>query len=151
MSQLTDNMSDVSDVLLDNMIVFFNNDNSNDNSISTEPSYSPMSSTQSYQELNVLINTPLTAIENLITNTTGGGKRKLRELSQYKPKLLSKHIQNLFSIIAESSFSKNIIVQRNNYKVKFVKFNFIIKIYFINKKKQIKFVQQNGIITHEMK
>jgi len=151
MSQLTDNMSDVSDVLLDNMIVFFNNDNSNDNSISTEPSYSPMSSTQSYQELNGLINAPLTAIENLITNTNGGGKRKLRELSQYKPKLLSKHIQNLFSIIAESSFSKNIIVQRNNYKVKFVKFNFIIKIYFINKKKQIKFVQQNGIITHEMK
>jgi hypothetical protein len=147
MSQLINNMSDVSDVLLDNMIEFFNNDNS----ISTEPPYSPMSSTESYQELNVLVNAPLTAIENLITNTNGGGKRKLRELSQYKPKLLCKHIHNLFSIIADSSFSKNFIVQRNNYKVKFVKFNFIIKIYFINKKKQIKFVQQNEIITHEMK
>ena len=119
-------MSDISDVLLDNMIEFFNNDNS----ISTKPQYSSMSSTQSYQELNVLINTHLNEIENLITNTGGDRKRKLskshelkpklRKLSQDKPKLLSQHIQKLFSIIAESSFSKNIIVQRNNYKVKFV-------------------------------
>jgi hypothetical protein len=145
-------MSQPDDELLDHIIEFFNNENS----ISTEPAYSPMSSTQSYQQLDIQLNPALTALENLITNQNGGEKRKLSQCKS-KPnlrKLLYNHIlkiiQNLFTIIANKSFHKKNLVQRNKYKVKSIKFNHKIHLYFINSKMKIRFVQKDRIITYEM-